>query len=920
MTKSSLHVKIACIFLALFVAVFATGTVFAWFSSQQWNLDIMGNTVGAYFAYGDGTDTKLTYNKETWDGKNEAEWDKGTGPFGITHPEHMYNLSWLQNNGFFDDGYDDEEFKPYHFELGDNVDMRESGKTVVIPPIGNNNSPFNGVFNGNGHAISNLVVSTNRDVLDASYANAVFANAVGLFGMTAQVSKISNFILDYPTVEVADTATANTAYTNISDENYANDTNDTLAAGLAVGYVAGTVHSIGVMGGTLAVRRQNYSTFNSILGELDPNTKEDHDHNVTGSGSSGTGNAFGATFDIASIYDRLEKIAGNVDANGKQQAFRLPNVIIDKDNNGNILDVHLDKYEKLPFTVVASQSTYSGPDAAEVISVDNIGYLLGDKNQADTDTYTFKDKLVKTNSGYLYSDGSTPNDYKKTLPRWIYKQTGTYAGAEQYNAIVPLTQTEFNELPEDVRNILPPEGTNTSTLEFFKVGGPYKNTGVQMYPQYPGEPQDHQWTVYGQIEWNGGKYGRGIEKNGWVADEEGYYIDEGGHIMDDTGYIFRWEENANGKRTKNYAAGIDHPNALLNPDGTITDKYGSGIVRYRNPDGSAGKIFNAFEGDYEIAVIGGKDYIVDRNGNRVQVKDIYNNDAYLVPITGTKMEMIHFLEGVALPLNGMWFKPVKEGTIRLLMFGDSTEGQAGFTLVRLKRTLATEENPFAYDMTYNDFNGGIVKVPKPGDDSQYPGEKKYTVPNNVLVFLELEFTQDDIDNGYEFWLTGSDAAAAQPRFIYMDLGASEASEDNEDTDVVNPDKRVSSIDFIYDGVTITQTDEKDAETDRDIPKGSFIINNADGSKSIYVETDTMISFGTDNGGAIIAFYYRKGKDLQPDNDGYTIYAAYTATNNSLVSSRDGKAYIGNNGANIPGKWPGIVDGEHDYKGWVINRT
>lgn len=61
---------------------------------------------------------------------------------------------------------------------------------VIIPPIGNDEYPFIGNFNGGGYTISDLVVSTdinkiyNGNFLGSSYK---FSNAVGLFGMTAKV-------------------------------------------------------------------------------------------------------------------------------------------------------------------------------------------------------------------------------------------------------------------------------------------------------------------------------------------------------------------------------------------------------------------------------------------------------------------------------------------------------------------------------------------------------------------------------------------------------------------------------------------------------------------------------------------------------------------------------------------------------------
>ena len=160
-------------------------------------------------------------------------------------------------------------------------------KNYVLPPIGNSENPFNSIFNGNGHTISNLVVSTNKKILKDEPAGSdyAFSNSVGMFGMTGEKSDIKNFILTNPIVEVASTKTI---------DNVAQDTlysgSDPNAVGLAIGYVGGTASSIGVRGGKIAVREipenDKYTTFNSILGAIGPNIKTD---SVTGGDGASTG-------------------------------------------------------------------------------------------------------------------------------------------------------------------------------------------------------------------------------------------------------------------------------------------------------------------------------------------------------------------------------------------------------------------------------------------------------------------------------------------------------------------------------------------------------------------------------------------------------------------------------------------------------
>ena len=122
---------IAIASITVFSGIAMVTASLAWFlemttySLEQANID--ANSGGAYFAYGDGSETK---------------------PYGIATTRHLYNLAWMQYLGLFDD-------KQYYFELANDVDM--SG--YYLPPIGTENHPFLGEFNGQGHSVTGLTVS-----------------------------------------------------------------------------------------------------------------------------------------------------------------------------------------------------------------------------------------------------------------------------------------------------------------------------------------------------------------------------------------------------------------------------------------------------------------------------------------------------------------------------------------------------------------------------------------------------------------------------------------------------------------------------------------------------------------------------------------------------------------------------------------
>lgn len=278
--KKRFYAIVLFVFIIL-ISFTTVGFVYAWFIDlEKETVDLSGNSSGAYFYDGDGSQNN---------------------PYLIADKRHMYNLVWLQNNGRFVDENGNQ--KKYYFKLYDistpnglngSIDM----SSIIIPPIGNDTYPFISEFDGNGCRISNLIVSTNFDVIyngellkNNSYK---FSNSVGLFGLTGTNSVVKNFILNDPAVEV---------YSD--DNNYSTASNK--VAGIAVGHVENKAASIGVIGGTLSNQRNdNYSTYNSILGGMSETAQ--NNMNVTGS-VSGSGSDRDKGYFIADdLYENATKL------------------------------------------------------------------------------------------------------------------------------------------------------------------------------------------------------------------------------------------------------------------------------------------------------------------------------------------------------------------------------------------------------------------------------------------------------------------------------------------------------------------------------------------------------------------------------------------------------------------------------------
>lgn len=112
----------------------------------------------------------------------------GTGsasdPYIIKTPDHLRNLQKLNALGLFSP---DTNFR-IDTDSWQNDTITWSGDPLL--PIGSDDEPFEGVFDGNGKTITNLVVD-GYNTWD-----------IGMFGYVAITGTIKNFFLDHPTIYV----------------------------------------------------------------------------------------------------------------------------------------------------------------------------------------------------------------------------------------------------------------------------------------------------------------------------------------------------------------------------------------------------------------------------------------------------------------------------------------------------------------------------------------------------------------------------------------------------------------------------------------------------------------------------------------------------------------------------------------------
>lgn len=362
-----------CIFLSLAFAFVAV--TFCWFSRGEllnFRKDF-GSAKASYFGGGDGSSEEKAYV--------------------ISSSTHFYNLAWLQYLGYFNaaGGANNGRLQSY-FKLTKNIDMSElqrNGTVSALPPIGTEQYPFIGNFNGNGHKIDKVFVSNlmsdlivrpttyktatddnNNEVL-AVYGTAgtttKAVNIVGLFGVTGDygvsadakgvVSGSNEYTnkfkdsLSSPTA--ATTSGADEVYYGVMKvENLYTDNLSVKSAssktlvGLAAGYASASLSNVGVYRCSITVNAgatglsdsaplSNYS----LLGDYN-DAVITWDEKPSGGGGGGSGNDWGGSIDF---YDLSKRITYILNKNQQYNAFTITNKINNMGLNGISFSYKKDK-------------------------------------------------------------------------------------------------------------------------------------------------------------------------------------------------------------------------------------------------------------------------------------------------------------------------------------------------------------------------------------------------------------------------------------------------------------------------------------------------------------------------------------------------------------------------------------------------
>ncbi len=406
MKKNSSSIIIGCTLGSVLLACGAALAVtFSWFSNgNNVTRAIEGNTAGAYFASGKGTEDD---------------------PYIINKPVHLYNLAWLQYIGYFnkDSNGDNTIDSQYYFKLGADITMTSEW---TLPPIGTEQYPFIGNFDGADHTITGLKISTQIGTSDGYITkhpsnvtetdfNNVNINIVGFFGIigsTTSGSDTSSYT--YNGTEYTYTSSVNSVKGIYLDDVTINAYATNTLCGMLAGYVNGELTNSGVHYGSLKLASgvTNISGFTNVssytlIGDYN---KEKYKWETTPGGSGGGDAGYNTSINVRNLNDDLVAYGQSDNNNGVIKS----GVAIPFQEASNASFVTKSGTVTIGGRTVTNASTVSVSSTAT-----NIGYYVGGTVASNVDTIAtmrvFKDHYTSETINYDDIQVSTNSDVK-TVP------------------------------------------------------------------------------------------------------------------------------------------------------------------------------------------------------------------------------------------------------------------------------------------------------------------------------------------------------------------------------------------------------------------------------------------------------------------------------------------------------------------------
>lgn len=891
--------KTLCLLLAvLFTATAAAalvGVTVAWLTdglyAQRFPDDFSGSSDLAYFAGGDGT---------------------ANNPYEISTPVHLYNLAWLQYLGYFNrkDGLNNDLDQTY-FKLTDNVSMASFNS--ALPPIGTEEYPFIGHFDGNGYTVSNVTVSntgTSKNALSIRPTAAVFdesgilrtagntaaVSIVGLFGVIGDIAiNGASYVDTYKEGKDGFDKTAMAVGGFYADGLHIRSYTAETLCGLAAGWVGANLAHVGVYQGDF-VFATGATGIAALLDDGDSATTlskyslvGNYDKDLVGWDlpTSGDDPGWGGSIDMDALFTRLNGFRTSSDAQKVDSNFN------NATNGAHTYYYHADR-----------GSVYFRNGSGNTVL-----YLYGGKI-----TYGYETKenggngfTIGSGNAYLTINNLSTNGAQSTTNAdaavtWYFEEAtgGLYAYVDNIKMYLNAKK---------VFSRLAPQLSSTRSTVWTKTANQLTTTegGATYYLQYSGtswrgttSPGNVTFTTMSNRRYlaTTASYS-GTISGGSTRNFATYFpinADENGNATQkNTGYIASgpFDATINGstaggdirvaKYSVDSAIQASVNGAATFGNGTTLElltcnKNSGGFVRIKDAFNADNTVMDAGIGAFAqktVAELGLKKYAASRAklntalagksdiwglhfmNAQISMRNLYRADkATINGETYTDYQM---------PANSINFRVQTKGYIDF--FSHTRTGTGFFSLHEIFRDAVTNDiiaikeisriygkttgqGAYVYEYTDGTFSDGLTALPDGyAPEFDCAWIASPTLLENAMYYMEIPV------NGGEYAL-GSTSAGDGAYLMYLDIGANAAGSSETPSDT---DYNLESVDFVNTDASGVVRDANGAVIDSSWPSYAAVVvtlSDATGTAP-YIVFRRGDATGTDDSGAITAvLYYR----------------------------------------------------------------
>ena len=355
-------------------------------------------------------------------GSETSYYESGSGdtiddPYIISNRNHLYNLAWLQYMG----RYNSPVVQKY-FKLKNDIDMTG----LALPPIGTDDYPFLGHFDGNNKTISNLKVVNDDPTANGSEFGVTKPSAtnlvgtsqptiVGFFGVVGQSPLIDDLTYTSSIVSITNLTLNNITIKSVTDETL---------IGLAAGYVDGTMSGVKISGNaTLDVDGESTTaSINSITNHISDYGLVGYSTKTSRSGSysqdisayydsedsEGQGSNWGGSIAIDDLYDRLAAIKTAYTVRNNAFATEITETYNRNSAKVTTTATNTSSYPIFEYNENTNKGTYNNKMGAYQMGLeqDGIHYLSGGHFTKKQYQYGHDGYQITDGTNYLTYNGS----------------------------------------------------------------------------------------------------------------------------------------------------------------------------------------------------------------------------------------------------------------------------------------------------------------------------------------------------------------------------------------------------------------------------------------------------------------------------------------------------------------------------------